>query len=67
MQKAALTYLFMKIKIHTVFTLQIKLFKSMLIYYFEFKNSHYLLIKDFNRFMTNKRKHHGKNNFADVV
>ena len=57
----------MKIKIHTVFTLQIKLFKSMLIYYFEFKNSHYLLIKDFNRFMTNKRKHHGKNNFADVV
>ena len=40
--------------------------KNMLIYYYYQipKNSHYVLIKDFNRFMTNKTKQNGKNNFC---
>ena len=32
------------------------------------KSSHYVLIKDFNRFMTNKTKHHGKKrSFFDII
>ena len=30
------------------------------------KNYH-VLIKDFNRFMTNKTKHHGKKHFFDIA
>ena len=29
--------------------------------------NYYGLIKDFNRFMTNKTKHHDKNIFADIA
>lgn len=31
------------------------------------KNLHYFLIKEFNRFMNNKTKHHGKNIFVSIV
>ena len=31
------------------------------------KNSHYVLIKDFNKFTTNKTKQHGKKNFVDIT
>ena len=32
-----------------------------------FKNSHYVLIKDLDRFMTNKIKHHSNKNFVDIA
>lgn len=32
-----------------------------------FKNYHYVLIKDFDRFMTNKTNHHVKNIFIDIA
>ena len=47
-----LMYLVLKIKSHTKFIL-ISIFK----------NLHYVLIKDFNRFMAYKAKHYGKNQF----
>ena len=31
------------------------------------KKFHYILIKDFNRCMTNKTKHHGKKLFFDIA
>lgn len=31
------------------------------------KNLHYFLIKEFNRFMNNKTKHHGKNIFVNIA
>ena len=33
----------------------------------EARNSHYVLIKDFNRFMTNKTKHYGKKTFLSIL
>ena len=50
-------YLVMKITYHTVFMLQNKHLKNMLNYYVNI--FHYILIKDFDRSMTNKTKHHG--------
>ena len=31
------------------------------------KNYHHVLIKDFNKFVTNKTKHHGKNIFVNIA
>ena len=61
-----LIYLVMKMKHHTVFILHNKLLENMLIYNYcrVLKNFHYVLIKDFNRFMTDKTKHHGKKHFC---
>ena len=50
---AAVTYLVLKIKSHT---------KFILISIVE--NSHYVLIKDFNRFITYKTKHYGKKSIS---
>ena len=56
----------MKMKHHTVFVLQNKLLESMLIYYRYriLKIIVIFLIKDFNRFMVNKTKHHRKKHFC---
>ena len=56
----------MKMKHHAVPILQNKLLKNMLIYYYYriLKIPHYVLIKDFNRIMANKTKHHGKKSFC---
>ena len=58
-------YLVMKIKHHLAFILQKKLLKNMFIYYYyqilhllllsNTKNSHCILIKDLDRFMTKKQ------------
>ena len=51
----------MKIKHHTVFILQNKHFKKHvnLLLLSNFKNSHYVFIKDFDGFMINKLSYHG--------
>ena len=53
-------------KHHTVFTLQNKHSKNMLIhfYYYLILNIPIVLIEDFNRFMINKTKHDGKKYFC---
>ena len=45
----------MKIKNHAAFKLKIK------------KKLHSVLIKDFNRFMTNRRKHQGKKHLSILL
>ena len=61
-------YLLMKMKHHTVFILPKKLLKSILIYYYyQILKIPIVLIKDFDRFMTNKIKHHGNKHFVDIA
>ena len=48
----------MKIKLHTVFI------NIDLLILLNTRNLHYILIKYFNRFMTNKTKHHDKKHFC---
>ena len=53
-------------KHQTIFIFQNKFLKNMLILS-KLKNSHYFLIKDFNRFMANKTKHREKSIFVNIV
>ena len=55
----------MKMKHHTVFILQNNLLKNMLIYYYYWNlKTPTVLIKEIDRFMTNKTKYHGKKHFC---
>ena len=58
-------YLVMQIKHYTAFSLPNKLLikNFNLLLLSNYKNSHYVWIKDFNEFITNKTKHHGKKYF----
>ena len=56
---------FLKIKIHI---LKNKLLKNVdLLLTPNIKNSHFVLVKDFNRFMSNKIKHHDKKYFCQAI
>ena len=59
----------MKMEQYTVFVLQNKLLKNRLVLLLlsNFKNSHCVLVKYFNTFMTNTRKHHGKKHFVNIA
>ena len=58
-------YLVMKMKYHAVFILQNKLLKNILIYYYYWNlKIPTVLIKEIDRFMTNKTKYHGKKHFC---
>ena len=59
-------YLVIAMKQHTVFTNFLE--KSIyLLLLSNSENSCYVLIKDFNRFITNKTKPHGKKHFVDIA
>ena len=60
--------LIMKIKHHTVFILRNKLLRNIdLFLLWNSKNFHYVLIKDFDSFMTTKAKHHNNNHTKSVL
>ena len=58
--------LIMKIKHHTIF-MYLKIFENFADFFSNCENFHYVLIKDFDKLVTNKARHHGEKNLSVLL